>query len=128
MPVANRSAKEEYRQAHIPGAVFYDIDKHAAQSHLPHTLPSATEFAGFAGSLGIDENKTIEYNLPIEGDVSLLLFDAQGRLLKTIIDQGSKEAGLHRQAINLTGFSGGLFICLLKTETETLPLKLLKTQ
>lgn len=59
MPAANRSAKGEYLQAHIPGAVFYDIDQYAAQSHLPHTLPSATEFAGFAGALGIDENKTI---------------------------------------------------------------------
>ena len=59
MPAANRSAEDEYLQAHIPGAVFYDIDKYAAKSHLPHTLPSATEFAYFAGALGIDENKTI---------------------------------------------------------------------
>ena len=59
MPAANRSAEDEYLQAHIPGAVFYDIDKYAAKSHLPHTLPSATEFAYFAGALGIDENKTV---------------------------------------------------------------------
>lgn len=59
MPAANRSAKEEYLQAHIPGAVFYDIDEYAAKSHLPHTLPSKSEFAGFAGALGIDEHKII---------------------------------------------------------------------
>jgi len=59
MPAANRSARDEYVQAHIPGAVFYDIDLFAAQSHLPHTLPSAAEFAGFAGALGIDEDKTV---------------------------------------------------------------------
>ena len=59
MPAAKRSAGDEYLQAHIPGAVFYDIDTYAAKSHLPHTLPSEAEFAGFAGALGVDENKTI---------------------------------------------------------------------
>ncbi|MHA1549372.1 MAG: 3-mercaptopyruvate sulfurtransferase [Alphaproteobacteria bacterium] len=54
MPVAGRSALNEYRAGHIPGAIFYDIDQHAERSSpLPHMLPSADVFAETAGALGI---------------------------------------------------------------------------
>jgi thiosulfate/3-mercaptopyruvate sulfurtransferase len=55
-----RDANAEYRAAHIPGAVRFDIDAIADHStSLPHMLPSAEEFAAAAGTLGIGDNDTI---------------------------------------------------------------------
>jgi thiosulfate/3-mercaptopyruvate sulfurtransferase len=60
LPAHNRDSKAEYAAAHIPGAVFFDIDKIAdASSSLPHMLASAAEFAAIAGAMGISETDTI---------------------------------------------------------------------
>ena len=46
--------------AHIPGAVFFDIDKIAdAASPLPHMLASPAEFARIAGAMGISDTDII---------------------------------------------------------------------
>src|SRR5262249_44032730 len=55
-----RDANAEYRAAHIPGAVRFDIDAVADHStSLPHMLPGAEEFAAAAGALGIGDTDTI---------------------------------------------------------------------
>jgi thiosulfate/3-mercaptopyruvate sulfurtransferase len=54
MPQLKRDARAEFTQAHIPGAVFFDIDAIAdRRTSLPHMLPSAAEFARSVGKLGI---------------------------------------------------------------------------
>ena len=54
MPHLQRDARAEFAQAHIPGAVFFDIDAIADRSTtLPHMLPRASEFAQAVGRLGI---------------------------------------------------------------------------
>lgn len=56
----NRDAKAEYRAAHIPGAVFFDINAIADTSvDLPHMLPGPDQFGEAAGALGIAETDTI---------------------------------------------------------------------
>lgn len=60
MPAENRNGREEYLQAHIPGAVFFDIDAIADQaSDLPHMLPSPEDFARAAGELGLARDADI---------------------------------------------------------------------
>lgn len=60
LPTQKRNAREEYLVAHIPGAVFFDIDAIADHStDLPHMLPSGREFALQAGALGIGDEHTI---------------------------------------------------------------------
>lgn len=55
-----RNARAEYAAAHIPGAVFFDIDAIAdAANPLPHMLPTAGQFAEAVGALGIDERQKI---------------------------------------------------------------------
>jgi thiosulfate/3-mercaptopyruvate sulfurtransferase len=55
-----RDAKAEYLAAHIPGAVFFDINAIADHStDLPHMLPGPTQFGDAAGKLGISETDTI---------------------------------------------------------------------
>jgi thiosulfate/3-mercaptopyruvate sulfurtransferase len=59
-----RDANAEYRAAHIPGAVRFDIDAIADHAtSLPHMLPSAEEFAAAAGALGIgNDDTTVVYD------------------------------------------------------------------
>lgn len=60
LPTQNRNAKDEYLAAHIPGAVFFDIDAVADHStDLPHMLPGPAQFAKAAGALGIGDQDTI---------------------------------------------------------------------
>lgn len=58
LPRQQRNAQNEYQKAHIPGALFFDIDVIADLSQpLSHTLPNVEQFAIAVGMLGID-NKT----------------------------------------------------------------------
>jgi thiosulfate/3-mercaptopyruvate sulfurtransferase len=60
LPAQNRDAQAEYAQAHIPGAVFFDIDAVADHaSPLPHMLPSPDGFAEAVGKLGIGNDTTV---------------------------------------------------------------------
>jgi thiosulfate/3-mercaptopyruvate sulfurtransferase len=56
LPHLQRDARAEYRQAHIPGAQYFDIDAIADRRQgLPHMLPDAATFAEAAGALGIGD-------------------------------------------------------------------------
>jgi len=64
LPSENRNAFDEYREAHIPGAVFFDIDEIAdTECGLPHMLPSPTLFSSRARKLGLGSgNKIVVYD------------------------------------------------------------------
>lgn len=54
MPQLERDPRAEFAAAHIPGAVFFDIDDIAdTASPLPHMMPDAATFAAKVGALGI---------------------------------------------------------------------------
>src|SRR5512145_580082 len=54
LPHLKRDARAEHRQAHIPGAAYFDIDEvKDTRNPLPHMLPAAHEFAEAVGALGI---------------------------------------------------------------------------
>jgi thiosulfate/3-mercaptopyruvate sulfurtransferase len=60
LPTQNRDPRAEYTAAHIPGAVFFDINAVADHStELPHMLPGPDQFGAAAGDLGISEKDTI---------------------------------------------------------------------
>lgn len=55
MPDEQRNPLQEYQVAHIPGALFFDIDGISDQtSNLPHMLPSEEAFAAAVSALGIE--------------------------------------------------------------------------
>jgi thiosulfate/3-mercaptopyruvate sulfurtransferase len=54
LPTLRRDARAEFREAHVPGAVYFDIDAIADRaSPLPHMLPDAAAFARAVGALGV---------------------------------------------------------------------------
>lgn len=60
MPATGRSGAAEFAEAHIPGAVFFDIDALSdPASDLPHMLPTPGAFAEAAGALGLAREATI---------------------------------------------------------------------
>ncbi|HSP50372.1 MAG TPA: 3-mercaptopyruvate sulfurtransferase [Pseudolabrys sp.] len=60
LPTQKRDAKAEYVAAHIPGAVFFDLNAIAdTSSDLPHMLPGPDQFSAAMGTLGIAETDTI---------------------------------------------------------------------
>jgi thiosulfate/3-mercaptopyruvate sulfurtransferase len=59
-PVPNHDGRSEYLAGHIPGAVFFDIEKIADHSSdLPHMLPGPDQFAKAVGALGIGDGDTV---------------------------------------------------------------------
>ncbi|MFH5923666.1 sulfurtransferase [Roseomonas xinghualingensis] len=53
---------EGFREAHIPGARYFDIDAFAdPDSDLPHMVPSPARFAKLAGSLGISNDSRVVF-------------------------------------------------------------------
>ncbi len=64
MPSDGRDAEAEFKQAHIPGATFMDIDAISdVDSSYPHMLPSEQMFATAMSQAGIrNENHVIVYD------------------------------------------------------------------
>jgi len=54
LPTSGRDAFREYQERHIPGAVFFDLDRASdPASPWPHMFPGAEPFARYIGSLGV---------------------------------------------------------------------------
>ena len=64
LPNDERTGRAAYDEAHIPGAVFFDIDEIAdTDSDLPHMLPSPEKFSSRVRNLGLgDGNKIVVYD------------------------------------------------------------------
>jgi thiosulfate/3-mercaptopyruvate sulfurtransferase len=60
LPTTGRNAQAEYRQEHIPGALFFDIDAISDEkSPLPHMLPSTVKFASRVKAMGIGDGMRV---------------------------------------------------------------------
>ena len=54
LPHAGRDGRTEYRAAHLPGAVFFDVDGIKDETNpLPHMIPAPARFAAAMDELGI---------------------------------------------------------------------------
>ncbi len=52
--------KDDYLAAHIPGAVYFDVDAVSDHSNpLPHMFPSAEQFGRDVGGLGVSNGDTV---------------------------------------------------------------------
>lgn len=95
MPQLERDARREFTEAHISGAVFFDIDAIAdSDTNLPHMLPSPEKFAREVGALGIgDGDQVVVYD--VRGVVSAArvwwTFRAFGHEDVAVLDGGLRQ-------------------------------------
>jgi thiosulfate/3-mercaptopyruvate sulfurtransferase len=62
MPAEARDPQAEYRLAHIPGALLFDIDAIAdTESVLPHMAPTAARFERMVGALGVSAGSRVVF-------------------------------------------------------------------
>jgi len=60
MPDSGRDPRAEFEAAHIPGAVYFDIDEICDEaSPYPHMVPSAAKFSAKVRKLGLGDGVTI---------------------------------------------------------------------
>ena len=60
MPNVSRNGYDEYLKEHIPGSIFFDLDKYSKNNtDLPHMLPDPIEWEKIISSLGISNNDKI---------------------------------------------------------------------
>ncbi len=49
-----KKGREEYNKGHIPGAIFFDLEKNSdLDSHIPHMLPKKEKFLSFLKKNGV---------------------------------------------------------------------------
>src|SRR5437016_1986202 len=95
MPQLKRDPRAEFAQAHIPGAVFFDIDAIADHAtDLPHMLPDAATFAAAVGALGIGSgDRVVVYD--VRGVISAArvwwTFGAFGHDAVAVLDGGLRK-------------------------------------
>lgn len=59
---SGRDGRREYRERHIPGSGFFDLDAACdPDSALPHTMPSPAHFTAAMRQLGVSNDQTIVF-------------------------------------------------------------------
>jgi len=95
MPGVLPLPKDDYLAAHIPGAVFFDVDAVSDHSNaLPHMFPSAEQFGRDIGALGICNGDTVViYDAGgwVAGPRAWWMFLAYGHDKVRLLDGGLKK-------------------------------------
>ncbi|XP_034046390.1 3-mercaptopyruvate sulfurtransferase [Thalassophryne amazonica] len=97
LPKTNRDPKAEFKQKHIPGSSFFDIDECCDKnSALDHMLPSSEVFSDYAGDLGIgNDTHVVVYDTSDVGAFSAprvwWMFQLFGHSLVSVLDGGMKN-------------------------------------
>jgi len=95
MPGVLPLPKDDYLAAHIPGAVFFDVDAVSDHSNpLPHMFPSAEQFGRDVGALGIGNDDTVViYDAGgwVAGPRAWWMFLAYGHDKVRLLDGGLKK-------------------------------------
>ncbi|KAK6300091.1 hypothetical protein J4Q44_G00301240 [Coregonus suidteri] len=92
-----RDAKAEFHQQHIPGTMFFDIDKCSDKtSSMDHMLPTASYFAEYVGGLGIgNDTHVVVYDTSDFGSYSAprvwWMFRLFGHNSVSVLDGGMKN-------------------------------------
>ena len=95
MPGVLPLPKDDYLAAHIPGAVFFDVDAVSDHSNpLPHMFPSPEQFGRDVGALGIGNDDTVViYDAGgwVAGPRAWWMFLAYGHDKVRLLDGGLKK-------------------------------------
>jgi thiosulfate/3-mercaptopyruvate sulfurtransferase len=103
MPGVLPLPKDDYLKAHIPGAVFFDVD--AVSDHdnpLPHMFPGAEQFGRDVGALGVGNgNVVVVYDSGgwVAGPRAWWMFLAYGHRQVRVLDGGLKKWRAEARAV-----------------------------
>jgi len=95
--------KDDYLRAHIPGAVFFDVD--AVSDHtnpLPHMFPSAEQFGRDVGALGVSNaDSVVVYDSGgwVAGPRAWWMFLSYGHDKVFVLDGGLKKWRAEERAV-----------------------------
>ena len=82
MPQANRNGDEEFKNQHIPNAIFFDLDKNSKkETDLPHML------------VGLNDWEEIVSNMGISNDDEIIIYDNENQkeIAEKVLDQVNKK-------------------------------------
>ncbi|MDR8390849.1 T9SS type A sorting domain-containing protein [Aliifodinibius sp. S!AR15-10] len=102
------------------------------QARFILTVNPGTEGAALPSEVSLQQNypnpfnpsTTIQFNLPIQSEVSLTIYDMLGREVATLINQQSYSAGQHSVNWNASGYPSGVYFYRLTTPEGTFTKKL----
>lgn len=95
MPGVLPLPKDDFLKAHIPGAVFFDVDAVSDHSSaLPHMFPTADQFGRDVGALGVSNDDTIvvyDHGGWVAGPRAWWMFLSFGHRDVRVLDGGLKK-------------------------------------
>jgi len=95
MPSSKRGAKKEYREKHIKGAMFWDVDEHSDKdSPLPHMMSNSDYWTRMLWSFGIqNEDHIVVYDYSDTYSSCRLWFALKyfGHKKVSVLDGGMKK-------------------------------------
>jgi thiosulfate/3-mercaptopyruvate sulfurtransferase len=95
MPGVLPLPKDDYLNAHLPGAVFFDVDAVSDHSSpLPHMFPSAEQFSRDVGAIGVSNGDTVVvYDAGgwVAGPRAWWMFLSFGHASVRVLDGGMKK-------------------------------------
>lgn len=94
LPGIAPTAAEDYAKAHIPGAVYFDVDAVADHANpLPHMLPDPAAFARIVGRLGVGDGiKVVVYDTAgIAATRAWWMLRAMGHKDVAVLDGGLRK-------------------------------------
>ncbi len=95
----------------------------------PGVPPTAIQADGLlnAAPNPFTETTAISYTLPKATEVSLTIYDNTGRLVLTLLDQTTQDAGFHQLDFSGNGLPSGIYYCRLVVEGQVHSLKMIRT-
>jgi len=99
-----------------------DLLDHPVKPGVAKTAAASTAIAAAPGSFALEQNypnpfnpqTTIRYALPVQGHVTLTIYDMSGAVVTRLVD-GEQTAGNYSQVWNAAGNPSGLYFCELRT-------------
>lgn len=117
LPLLNPKTTYRLRQVDFDGS--FEYSESVAVAIQPANVQLAPNYPN-----PFNPATTIRYQLPVDGHVQLTVYDMQGRLVKTLVDQ-AQLTGTHEVVFDATGLASGAYLYKLTTSSVTLSRQLL---
>jgi hypothetical protein len=102
---------------------YYQYDEKSL--NIKEWLNNANAWAVMVYPNPTNSNLNILFNLPMADDVSIRMYDLQGKLI-SYKDLGKKTAGEHQEVIDLTGIPQGTYVCRISGQNNTIAKQVIK--